>query len=435
MLIEFKVKNFRSFKEEQTFSLVASGRDATHPDHLIPCGKFALLKSAAFYGANASGKSNLIKAIRVMERFIQTSATRMTEGDPIPGIQPFRLDVKSRNEPSFMEVTFIVNENRYQYGFSATRERVYDEWLVVFSPNKKPQKWFERSFDTATKKTKFIFRGPLEAESKLLEEKTRENGLVLSRGAELNIKPLQEVFLWFRKNLWVFDLSDRPMNLITETAKRVKEDIAFQDIVMQMMQHADIGIDRIKITEGSIRLENLPEELKQMFSEKGLQKFAPNWLSVRTFHKVLGAEVEEQFDMMKDESNGTQRLFALAGPLLDALRDSAIVVVDELECSMHPQLTRKLIELFQSSEANKKGAQLIFATHDITLMDPELFRRDQIWLVEKNQNSASEIFSLYDFATKERPRNTEAFQRNYLAGRYGGVPKFGAIFEDLELKQ
>jgi AAA15 family ATPase/GTPase len=135
-----------------------------------------------------------------------------------------------------------------------------------------------------------------------------------------------------------------------------------------------------------------------------------------------------------DESNGTQRFFALAGPFLDALAKGTVVVVDELECSMHPLLTRKLIELFQSPEANKSGAQLIFATHDSTLMDPELFRRDQIWLVEKNRRGASELFSLYDFDTKDRPRNTEVFQRNYLAGRYGGVPKFGPTFEDLEFK-
>jgi AAA15 family ATPase/GTPase len=138
--------------------------------------------------------------------------------------------------------------------------------------------------------------------------------------------------------------------------------------------------------------------------------------------------------MEQDESNGTQRFFALAGPFLDALDQGSVVVIDELDCSMHALLTRKLIELFQAATVNTRGAQLFFTTHDSNLMDPDLFRRDQIWLTEKDSRGASKLFSLYDFDTKERPRNTEAFERNYLAGRYGAIPRFGPIFEDLEIR-
>lgn len=441
MLIEFRVANFRSFNEEQTISLIASKRDDAHSGNLIMGEKFNLLKAAAIYGPNASGKSNLIKAIHFMKMFILNSATKMNQGDKIRGITPFRLSLDSQKQPSFFEVTIVVDNTRYEYGFSATADRVHDEWLIASPPPpKKRRLWFERRFDPKTNETQWVFRNPFKkADEQILKKNTRDNGLVLSRGAELNIKPLHQVFLWFRENLWVFDLSAQPLSLMQETARRIRENRAFYKDVLQLIQHADLGIDEIVVAEEPFELKDVPEELKAVVSaltdamtslgasERGL-------LTVKTLHHLAGLKGYEEFDIQMDESNGTQRFFALAGPFLDALAKGTVVVIDELECSMHPLLTRKLIELFQSPEANKKGAQLIFATHDSTLMDPELFRRDQIRLVEKNRRGASEVFSLYDFDTKDRPRNTEAFQRNYLAGRYGGVPKFGSTFEDLEFK-
>ena len=439
MLIEFRVANFRSFNEEQTISLVASKRDDAHSGNLIMGEKFNLLKAAAIYGPNASGKSNLIRAIRFMEMFILNSATRMNQGEKIRGITPFRLSLDSQKQPSSFEITIVVDNTRYEYGFSATADRVHDEWLIAIPPPpKKRRLWFERRFDPKTNETQWVFRNPFKkADEQILKENTRDNGLVLSRGAELNIKSLHQVFLWFRENLWVFDLSARPITLMQKTAKYIKEDQTFLGRVSQMIRHADFGIDGLDVIEESVGQKKLQEifskkflrEAGDMFGEEDLKK-----LSVQTTHRLLGSEDQQLFDFELDESNGTQRFFALCGPFLDALDRGTVVVVDELECSMHPLLTRKLIELFQSPEANKRGAQLIFSTHDSTLMDPELFRRDQIRLVEKNRRGASELFSLYDFDTKDRPRNTEAFQRNYLAGRYGGVPKFGPTFEDLEFK-
>ena len=141
-----------------------------------------------------------------------------------------------------------------------------------------------------------------------------------------------------------------------------------------------------------------------------------------------------QFSLEEDESNGTQRFFALIGPVLNVLDHGGLLVVDELECSMHPLLTRKVVELFHNPEANPKGAQLIFATHDSTLMSPALLRRDQIWLMEKNFKSATEMFSLCEIEREKRPRKEESFGKNYLAGRYGGVPIFGPALEDAEVR-
>lgn len=435
MLIEFNVANFRSFREEQTLSLIAS-KDTTHPGNLIGCDKFNLLKVAAIYGANASGKSNLIAAIDFMERFIRTSATKINLGDAIEGVSPFRLDPDHALQPSCFEVTALVDGTTYVYGFSATSERVHDEWLKVRRPGGRLVPYVERRFDVAAGKTRWKIGGPLKKDANLLREKTRENGLLLSRGAELNMAPLSDLFLWFRKKVWVYDLSDSPVGLMQRTASRISNDDDFRMQVLNILRDADLGIQGLEVSRKS--LPAIPDEapkalvdvfsaLKEILSEAAL-------LNVATVHHLPSSGNSISFDLETDESNGTQRFFALAGPVLDVLEKGAVLIVDELDCSMHPSLVRKLIELFQSPEANPNGAQIVFATHDSTLMDSALFRRDQVWLTEKNSAGATELFSLYDFDTARRPRVGEALEKNYLAGRYGGVPSFGPTFEDYEIK-
>jgi AAA15 family ATPase/GTPase len=450
MLIEFRIGNFRSFDEPQTFSLVASS-DTRHPDNCIPFGKLQLVKSAAVFGANASGKSNLIKALDFMRQFVLYSATTMNVGDEIP-VVPFQLNPDSRGKASFFEAQFIVGEVRYQYGFTATRKRVQDEWLIAY-PKGRQRHLLERRFDLQSGQTTWAFRGELEKEGTLLKERTRDNGLVLSRGAELNVAPLTTVFLWFRQKVSVLDLSTAPGYLITETARRLRADAAFRERVLRLIRHADLGISDLEVADeqrtyhavtnlGSVLGGDVPisPETTVISTTVPIVYPSSSYLhtthtipahTIRSIHRSPGGEAIP-FNFLEAESNGTQRFFALAGLWLDALDQGAVLVIDELDCSMHPTLTRKLVELFQTRDANPRGAQLVFSTQDSTLMDPELFRRDQIWIVEKDRTGASRLSSLYDF--DEKPRNNEALQRRYLAGRYGGVPVFGPTFEDLELK-
>jgi AAA15 family ATPase/GTPase len=464
MLIEFRVGNFRSFDEPQTFSLVASS-DTRHPDNSIPFGNLRLLKSAAIYGANASGKSNLIKAIDFMRAFVLFSATKMNVGDEIP-VVPFRLRADSRGKASFFEAAFVVGEVRYQYGFTATPKRVQDEWLIAY-PKGRPRHLLSRVFDPERQETIWGFRGDLEKEGTLLKERTRDNALALSRGAELNIAPLTSVYLWFRNQLAVFDLSGSLGSLINQTARRLKEDGAFRERVLRLIRHADLGISDLEVSEeqprfflsgampgstvasdSTLSVENLsalpgfsgsviyPSVTGPVLSGgpplavTSFSTYFPTTI-IRSIHRSQDGE-PVPFNFLEAESNGTQRFLALADLWLDALDQGGSLVIDELDCSMHPLLTRKLVELFQTREANPKGAQLIFTTHDSTLMDQALFRRDQMWIVEKDRAGASRLASLYDF--DEKPRNNEALQRRYLAGRYGGVPVFGPTFEDLELE-
>jgi uncharacterized protein len=462
MLIEFRIGNFRSFDEPQTFSLVASA-DTRHPDNCIPFGKLQLLKSAAVYGANASGKSNLIRAIGFMREFVLYSATRMNVGDEIL-VVPFQLNPESRGKASFFEAAFVVGEVRYQYGFTATSKRVQDEWLIAY-PKGRPQHLLERRFDVETQQTTWAFRGDLKKEETLLKERTRDNGLVLSRGAELNVTPLTTVFLWFRQNMSVLDLSNSPASLIDQTARRLKDDATFRERALRLIRHADLGISDLEVSEdqhwfssgilptsivmgdvplssGNVSASTVgtgmvipgftgPLTSGTVFTYPSTAFSLPTTRLIRSIHRSPSGEAV-QFDFLEAESNGTQRFFALAGPWLDALEQGALLVIDELDCSMHSLLTRKLIELFQSRDANPKGAQLVFSTQDTVLMDLEMFRRDQLWIVEKDRAGASRLSSVYDF--EEKPRNNEALQRRYLAGRYGGVPVFGPTFEDLELK-
>src|SRR5262249_52561079 len=425
MLIEFRVGNFRSFDEPQTFSLVASS-DTRHPDNCTPFQKLKLLKSAAVYGANASGKSNLIKAMGFLRQFVLVSATTMNVGDEIP-VVPFLLNPESRGKASFFEVMFVVGEVRYQYGFTATRKRVQDEWLIAY-PKGRARHLLERSFDAERAQTSWAFRGELEKKGTLLKERTRDNGLVLSRGAELNVAPLTTVFLWFRQMMSVLDLSTSPGVLIELTAKRLKEDPKFRQRVLRLLRHAGLGISDLEVAEERRYFSWTPAESDPV----GRVPVDPiHVYTIRSIHQSLGGE-PVTFNFLEAESNGTQRFLALVGPWLDALDQGTLLVIDELDCSMHPELTQKLVELFQTRDANPKGAQLVFSTHDSTLMDLELFRRDQIWIVEKNRAGGSRLSSLYDF--EEKPRNNEAVQQRYLAGRYGGVPILGPTFEDLELK-
>jgi hypothetical protein len=463
MMIEFRVGNFRSFDEAQTFSLVASS-DTRHPDNCIPFGKVQVLKSAAVFGANASGKSNLIRALDFMWRFVLHSATRMNVGDPIP-VVPFQLNPESRGKPSFFEAAFVVGEVRYQYGFTAISSRVQDEWLIAY-PKGRPQHLLERRFDPETEQTAWTFRGELRQGASLLKERTRDNGLALSRGAELNIGPLTAVFLWFLRKMSVRDLSISPASLIEQTAMRLKNDAAFRERVLCLLRHADLGISDLEVSEEQrgwlpirvtasgvvggaptlpMGVSGLPvpsEGLNWTSTQPpipgtggptgGISWFQPPPVyAIRSIHRSPNGEAIP-FDFVEAESNGTQRFLALVGPWLDALDQGTLLVIDELDCSMHPRLTWKLVELFQTGDANPHGAQLVFSTHDSTLMDLELLRRDQIWIVEKDHAGASRLSSLYEF--EEKPRNNEAVQRRYLAGRYGGVPVFGPTFEDLELK-
>lgn len=422
MLIEFSVENFRSFAEKQTLSMVASsGKE--HPENKFEYGKTELLKSAAIFGANAAGKSNVISAMQVMSDFVKNSATSMNLGDPIPGIVPFRLSKQWRNRPSRFEVDVVYEGNRYVYGFAATQDRVHEEWLYEF-PNARKKKVIERTYNDELDCYKWSYGQSLTLEEqRMLTERTRENGLVLSRGAELNVKAMKPVFLWFRNGCVPLILPIGRQWMLPHIAEDLRDNEEMLDRLGGLMRDADTGIESLQVKERQ-RTVRIP--ITDLLTGLDPQKTSQYYFV--TTHKTVDSDEEVEFDMLSDESVGSQCFLALLGFLLYLAQGDTTILVDELDASLHPLLTRKLAQLIQSPEINNKGAQVVFATHCSDLMDQNLFRRDQIWFVEKNESGATELLSLHDY----KPRDNEAFRRRYLDGRYGGVPQFGRTFEDLE---
>jgi len=433
MIVEIKLANYRSIHAEQTLSFVAE-RGPRHPQNLIKRPGYRLLKAAALFGANASGKSNFVRAIGEMRDFVRDSATKMNDGDPITCAQPFRLDPDSRTAPSRFEITFVTDGVQYVYGFAATRERVYEEWLRATS-EKGDKELFDITRELSDKNGMGVWEanGFSETPTHLLASRTRPNALFLSTAARENVEELLPAYKYIRENIWAIDMSGSAENLLRTAARVCKDDEKLLQQVGLLMHDADTGIETMYIDNVSAA-EAIP--IQPDFSPQ-LQDFIKSVHAlgasaalprITTFRQDTSGK-SENFNLEQDESTGTQRFFAVAVPMLIALEHGAFLVIDELDASMHPLLTRRFLEMFQSEEANPNGAQLLFTTHDAVLLDSVLFRRDQIVLTEKCDNE-SQFYSLADVVPP--PRNTEAFLRNYLAGRYGGTPYLGRAFSLLE---
>ncbi|MCC7430805.1 ATP-binding protein [bacterium] len=397
MLIEFKTGNIFSFKEPVTFSLVAA-KITEHQPNTFQAGKFTLLKSAVLYGANASGKSNFVKAINFMKNFIILS----TQEDIKIDLENFRLNTETENKPSFFEIVFRTKDKVFRYGFEVDQTKVHSEWLF-YTPNKKEVKLFER-------KERDFELGKDFKEGRKLEEKTRDNSLFLSVVAQFNGKLANEVKKWF------LNLFFAPENLPTVpvTFKKMGE-IDFKKKILNFLKIADLGIEDLEKNP----IKN--DEMKPgtiVFPEKGTLMELVS--SHKKFDENNNFVAFEKFSFGGNESDGTKKFFLLAVILSEALDSGKVLVFDELETSLHPLLLESIIKTF-NSEHNTKNAQLIFTTHNTNFLTGEFFRRDQVWFTEKNKFEATKLFSLVEF----KERKDASFDKNYLSGRYGAIPFLG----------
>ncbi|MGB0383201.1 MAG: AAA family ATPase [Ardenticatenaceae bacterium] len=411
MLVEFRVKNFRSFQEEQVLSMVASADRSLseNTSSASALGKRKVLRSAVVYGANAAGKSNLLKAVRFARHFILTGTDKRP--DAHIAVQPFRFDHNSREAESEFEFTFIHEGVRYQYGFTVARQRVHEEWLFAY-PKKHPQKWFERS--PAASGSEWYFGSQLKGEKMKLVPLTRDNVLFLSVAANFAHKQLSNVYNWFSQHLWVVDADDSSDFLVQLTAQQVMANELSYTSVKDFLKLADLGIIDFSLEERASESElarDFPEELRPLTRTN-------RQYDIHLHHRAKNAHSRGIPLALTDESHGTRRLFALGAPWLKALQAGITLLVDELDSSIHSILVRELISMFHDAELNPEGAQLIFNTQDVSLLDLSLFRRDQIWLVEKDQTGASVLYPLLDFS----PRKDESLENGYLQGRYGAIP-------------
>lgn len=422
MLIEFKVSNFRSIREEQTFSLVAGNVDKELTSCVIDRELPGLtgvqfLKGAAIYGANASGKSNIIEAIRFVTDFVRRSATKIQPGDPT-GAQPFKLDRESPNKPSEFEITFVAEGDRYVFGFSITSTRVVEEYLVAY-PKGVPQRWYQRTFNAAKNTYDWTKASTAFKQDKSLQDKTRENSLFLSVGPQFNHAQLTRVFNWFKSGVRFIHLSADAMLHPGFTADLVAEP-THHDRILNLLRSADIGVADAQIKETEVSLDeikqNIPPAVLARLEKEG-KVTSHKAVEIKLTHKADGID-PVALDFEDEESAGTRRFFSLIGPWTDILDNGYTVFVDEIETSLHPILVKELLKLLLCSKNNPKGAQVVFTTHNPILLDGSLMRRDQIWFTEKSPAGATHLYPLTDY----QPRKDEALAKGYLAGRYGAIP-------------
>lgn len=414
MLIEMNVTNFRSFCDTQSFSLMKGKGDELRTTNAFtvetPKG-FQLLRSAAIYGPNASGKSNFLSALQTMKTIVVDSATSHQRGNLLP-VTPFRLSASARQAPCEFEVTFLVEGIRYQYGFSATPEQIWEEWLLAY-PKGRAQRWFTRSWEPDKKQFVWELGNSLIGEKHLWQKSTRDNALFLSTAVQLNSEQLRPVFDWFKRTLRMSNLGGlSPSFSASLCASSAKSD------VMAFLRAADTHIDDVLVEHKAFNPDDLPAVMHRAVRDAVINQMKDKkTLEIKTIHQdVDGESVIFDFD---EESDGTKKLFSIAGPWIDALENGYVLFIDELHDNLHPRLVRFLVELFHDSNNNPKNAQLIFTTHETSILSQEVFRRDQIWFCEKNKNHATELYPLTDFSPRKDRENLELA---YLSGRYGAVP-------------
>jgi AAA15 family ATPase/GTPase len=411
MIIRFSVENFRSIKDKQELTLVASLlKDSS--DSLIKLEKvqYDLLPVAAIYGANASGKTNVIRALHFISQAVENSHRNWDPGDPIPRM-PFALD-DSPNRPSSFEIEFIVSGVRYRYGFTLDTKKVQEEWLYAY-PNGKQQQWFTR---TETPQRKFSFSRNLPGEkNRTIEGLTRPNSLYLSAAAQNNHEILLPIYNFFVKDLR-FSPSRGPDRRATEGMCLEER---YKSIILEYLKAADLGIEGLRAEQQEIddEAKKLASVIRDTLPKTDIE--FPTKITKTVFqHRAKGESLMELG--IHNESDGTVAYFSLLGPVVKTLESGGVLCIDELDSSLHPLLAVELVRAFNDRKRNPLGAQMIFNTHDTNLLDNSLLRlrRDQVWFTEKDSSGATHLYPLSDF----RPRKSENLERGYLQGRYGAVP-------------
>ena len=387
MLLQFSITNHRSIKETAIISMKAAA-DKTMKEVLIsPDGKKELVPVMAIYGANAAGKSNVIHALLLMREMVCGSYAKPLKGAELP-YEPFAF-VDGQTEPTTFEIIYYYESIKYAYGFSFDKDRIISEYLYHW-PNGREALVFSREKD------EYEFRESIQ-EQLTLAGRTSENRLYLTSSNEWNCAQTEKAYLWFQKNLRGL-IATGVSNESTIDAIRKGGD-GKQRILKEMML-ADLGICNVELS--GTKEKPIISTVHQLTDDSGEKK---------QYTLQLG-----------QESVGTQRFFSRIGLWMDALNSGAVLVVDEIEASMHPLLTRHLIEMIQDQTTNQNHAQLIFTTHDTGLLDLKLLRRDQIWFAEKDEKTMqTDIYALTEFS----PRKEENIARGYLQGRYGAIPFIG----------
>lgn len=396
MLVNFTFKNFRSFRDEMTLSMEAASIQELSGAVVKSCDE-ELLPVAVMYGANSSGKSNVLKALKAM-RDVLLNSVKLNPKDKLDA-EPFCLDLTSAKEPTSFEIQFTLNGSKFRYGFDYTANEILAEWLYEKRVGEREFELFLRcGNEFKISKTRF-------AEGNGKQDATPSNRLFVSLVAQLNGKLSQSILDWFSSIEYISGMDGK------EYADRTLRKIMYReqgdDEIMLLLHQTKLGFNGIEVCASLDDKYTMDSKtVHNIFDNNG---------------EIVG---QRSFPTDKMESEGTKKMIEIAGPLVDAILSGKILVVDELDAKLHPFLTRKIIGLFMDSEINRNGAQLIFATHDTNLLNLQYLRRDQIWFTEKDKTDSTELYSLVEFRDDagNKVRNDRNIEKDYINGRYGAIP-------------
>lgn len=423
MLVEFKVSNYRSIGEEQILSLIPTNKIGDSIDNVINKGKYKALNALAIYGSNASGKSNILLSMSLLDRLIHTSA-RSTSTSTLP-YDPFLLREGWDKKPTKFEITFIIDEIKYRYGLEFFQDKIVSEWLYRKTIGREVYLFLreEDIIDTTS-----AFKG----NSKIIDaaiEATRPNALFLSTCDMFNIEEAKVIFQWFKYFQMINGLNTEAISNAS-----LWDNKEYQDKIIEYMTTLDLNLIGIDISTKDFDSSELPDSISEN-ERKKLIELLSGKKSFRFYakHKIYsnnGQETKENQSWPFDEreSAGTNQAFHMSGPIIWTLVNGGILIIDEIEAKLHPILTLETINLFLNKKSNPNNAQLIFATHDTNLLSYSKLRRDQIYFTEKNNWESTEVYSLSDFVyvdesnktKKERPDTDK--EKRYFEGRYGAIP-------------
>lgn len=414
LLLELKVRNFRSIQDEQTFSMLPA-KGAQHVHTTQNAYYPEVMKVAALYGPNGAGKSNLVNALQYLQDLVEDSGTLSSEG-MIP-YTPYMFDPEMRRQPTEMEVSFSVFGEIWRYGFSVRADRVVSEWLY-----RRNNKTSRENYIFVRKEDGVSLSKHVATYKDILQNKTNKNQLFLSKLNQFNEHVTRNAYMWIVVGLRVISsVSDFPKAIAAQKIIR-NEDDKERRAILDVLAAMDIQFEDIIVNVTDIGDDY--ESFSNHYSDGAIIGSGPkgrtNLYDVRFLHRTTdGGLAPIRF---QDESLGTSSLFGLAGMLVDSLRVGFTLVIDELNQNFHPEVLKFVVELFYSEESNGSNAQLIFTSHDTSLMS--VLERDQVWLVEKDKLGRSSFFSLADFGPirKGGIRRNEAFARNYLDNKYGALP-------------
>jgi len=431
MLLEFKVSNYRSIGEEQTISLIPAPKQKDHLHNIITKGRYQALNAISLYGPNGGGKSNVLRSMSLLDRLVHGSA-RTSSTTRLP-YDPFLLREGWEDKPTSFEISFVIEANRYRYGLEYTATEIKREWLYRKSVGREVN-LFEREGEVIDVSSGY------NGSKKIIDaaiEATRTNALFLSTCDILNVEEAKTIMQWFSH----FSMVDG-LNTEMEEIQTVElwEDKEYREKIKQYLASLSLNIVDVEVSTKEFEESELPDDIpKNLKSQLANSLKGKRSYTVFAKHRMYDIDTfptnkTHSWEWDEKESSGAKKAFQLSGPVLWALANGGVLIIDEIEAKLHPIMTLNTIEAFLDKKSNPNNAQLIFATHDTNLLSYSNLRRDQICFAEKNAWESTEIYSLSDFvyfgekngefkSEKERPDTDK--EKRYFEGRYGAIPALG----------